>query len=161
MGVIATLETTYAERREMYVRLNNIEQLSNHGIMAVARFRGFASKDAFEAGKPFIFEILIEFEADITKTIWKQAYAALKAHDPVTPLNEAIAKANAALADANNRANMEIPADARPDQAANLEVAKEAAAVEAQSIQEVIDDLNRQLADATQLRDDLAGATDV
>lgn len=78
MGLKATGETAYGEERELYWRLNNFEQLANHGVPAAARFRAFLSKDAFEAGKNFVTEKVIEFQADVSKPMWEQAYEALR-----------------------------------------------------------------------------------
>jgi microcystin degradation protein MlrC len=81
MAILATVETTYGEVRELYVRLNNIEA-SNHGVAAVALFRGYISSDAFESGKGFVWERSVEFAPDVSKPLWEQAYAAVKADVP-------------------------------------------------------------------------------
>lgn len=76
MAINAEIETNYGETRECYVRLNNVE-VSNHGQKAHALFRAFISKEAFEAGASFVAEIPIEFDADVSRPIWGQAYSEL------------------------------------------------------------------------------------
>jgi chromosome segregation ATPase len=76
MAIRATVETTFGEERECYIRLNNVEA-SNHGNMAIALFRGYLSKEAFEARKNYVWEREIEFQADVSQVLWKQAYSAL------------------------------------------------------------------------------------
>ena len=78
MAIKASIETAFGETRDLYIRLNNFEQLANHGVPAIARFRGFVSKEAFEAGKSFVWEQLVEFEADAPTDPWAAAYAAIK-----------------------------------------------------------------------------------
>jgi hypothetical protein len=80
MAVKVTSETSFGETRELYVRLNNVET-SNHGVKTFALFRGFLSKEAFENGKSYVWERSVEFDADVSKPLWKQAYDALAA-DP-------------------------------------------------------------------------------
>lgn len=77
MAIKATLETSHGEARELYIRLNNVE-VSNHGVQASALFRGFLSKDAFDAGKGYVWELEIRFSATVDEPLWKQAYEALK-----------------------------------------------------------------------------------
>lgn len=78
MAILATVETTYGEERSLYIRLNNFEQLANHAVAAEARFRGFVSREAFEAGKAYVFERIVTFDADVSEPVWAQAYDALK-----------------------------------------------------------------------------------
>ena len=78
MALKATLETSFGETRELYVRINNVEA-SNHGVKASALARGFLSKDAFEAGKNYVWERSIEFTSDVSRSLWDQAYTALRA----------------------------------------------------------------------------------
>jgi hypothetical protein len=80
MAYIAETTTEYGESRTLYIRLNNVE-VSNHGVAALATFRGFASAEAFEAGARFMQEWTVEFLADVSLPIWPQAYAALKAEE--------------------------------------------------------------------------------
>ena len=79
MAVKKAIKTQYGDTRDLYVRLNNFEQLANHGVPAIARFRGFISKKAFEDGKHFVQEWLVEFPADAPDKPWKAAYDALLA----------------------------------------------------------------------------------
>jgi len=84
MAIKATLETSFGETRELYVRFNNFDTLSKHAP-SVARFRGFLSKEAFTAGKHFVWEEVIEFMADLSDGadgVARQAYAALRAQHP-------------------------------------------------------------------------------
>ncbi|WP_157971050.1 hypothetical protein [Pseudogemmobacter bohemicus] len=66
----------FGEDREVYIRLNNIEA-NNHGVPALALFRGFISRAAFEAGAHYVWEASVEFASDVTLPLWPQAYAAL------------------------------------------------------------------------------------
>lgn len=77
MAVMAVIKTTFGEDRECYIRLNNVE-VSNHGQKATALFRGFISEDAYKSGAGFVWERDVEFDADVTKPIWTQAYAAFE-----------------------------------------------------------------------------------
>ena len=77
MAILVKVLTVYGEERELYIRLNNTE-VSNHGVKSTALFRGFLSKDAFDAGSHFMFEKQVEFNANVTGQIWMQAYAVLK-----------------------------------------------------------------------------------
>lgn len=77
MAVQVSIETSYGETRQAYIRLNNVEA-SNHGIPTCALFRGYVSKEAFEAGKAFVWERQVEFTSDVSRPLWEQAYAALK-----------------------------------------------------------------------------------
>lgn len=79
MALLATVETTYGESRELYIRLNNFEQLANHGVPVVARFRGYADQEAYNDGKPYIYEQVVEFAADAPAAPWPLAYGMLAA----------------------------------------------------------------------------------
>lgn len=113
MAVIATIETEYGLTQALYVRLNNFEQLANHGVPAVARFRGFASEEAFEEGKSFLWERLVEFEADAPTDPWALAYTALKATDRTPETMAAVEEAFA-----NREALIEAAGEDEPDAAA-------------------------------------------
>lgn len=75
MAILKTVPTQFGEDRELYIRLNNVE-VSNHGVKAVALFRGFLSQEAFNNGSHFMYEQVVEFDADVSAPIWGQAYAA-------------------------------------------------------------------------------------
>ena len=77
MAIIATVKTSLGEDRELYIRLNNIEA-SNHGEMSSAKFRGFISQGAYQAGANYAWEQDVEFMADVSQPLWGQAYQALK-----------------------------------------------------------------------------------
>lgn len=77
MSIIATVKTSLGEDRELYIRLNNIEA-SNHGEMSSAKFRGFISQLAYQAGANYAWEYDAEFMADVAQPLWGQAYQALK-----------------------------------------------------------------------------------
>jgi hypothetical protein len=89
MALIARLETMHGEERELYVRLNNLDQLKNHpeGGGDLLRFRGYLSKEAFDRRCHFVWEQVIECEIDVAEPVWPQAYAALKAHDPTAAID--------------------------------------------------------------------------
>lgn len=99
MAVIAHLETEFGESRDLYVRLNNFEQLANHGVPAVARFRGYLSEEAFRGGRGFVWEMLVPFDADAPAEPWQLAYAALRAHDAAAPIAADIAALDAMAAE--------------------------------------------------------------
>ncbi|MGV0912443.1 hypothetical protein [Martelella sp. FOR1707] len=80
MAIQATVPTQYGENRNCYIRLNNVEA-SNHGVNAVALFRGFLTEAAFQSGAHYVWEATVEFSADVSQPIWPQAYAALKAQE--------------------------------------------------------------------------------
>ena len=77
MAIQATVSTVYGEDKTLYIRLNNVEA-SNHGQPATAKFRGFLSKEAFEAGAHYLWEQDVWFVADVTQPLWEQAYSELK-----------------------------------------------------------------------------------
>jgi hypothetical protein len=101
MAIKATVETLHGEKRELYIRLNNVEA-SNHGVTSHALFRGFLSEDAFDKGKHFVWEREIQFTPDVGKPLWVQAYEALKQQlqDPADPLQAGLG-AKAKIADLN------------------------------------------------------------
>lgn len=76
MAIKATVTTLFGEEREVYIRLNNVEA-SNHGWASNALFRGFLSKEAFQAGAHYVWQKEIQFAPDVSQPIWQQAYAAL------------------------------------------------------------------------------------
>ncbi|EOX3456117.1 hypothetical protein ACPFUK_003332 [Vibrio cholerae] len=78
MAVLAKVVTMHGEEKELYVRLNNVE-VSNHGVQANALFRGFISREAFDNGFHYVWEREFQFTADVSKPVWEQAYAQLKA----------------------------------------------------------------------------------
>jgi hypothetical protein len=87
MALTTELMTDQGDIRPVYIRLNSFDQVANHGVTAIARFRAFASKDAFEAGSSFLWERLVEFAADHrdeAPSLWSQAYVALRATDFAT-----------------------------------------------------------------------------
>lgn len=75
----AESEGSGARKREIYARLNNFEQLANHGVPVIARFRGYLSKAAAKSGAACVWEMLVQFEADAPSAPWKMAYEALRA----------------------------------------------------------------------------------
>lgn len=77
MAIKAKVETMYGEDRELYIRLNNSD-VSNHGEVSYAKFRGFLSKEKFDEGAHYLWEQDVEFVADVTQPLWGQAYQALK-----------------------------------------------------------------------------------
>ena len=77
MAIQTVVKTEYGEERSLYIRANNIE-VSNHGVASNAKFRGFLNKEAFEAGARSVWELDVEFFADVNLPLWSQAYKALK-----------------------------------------------------------------------------------
>jgi hypothetical protein len=88
MAIQATLETDAGESRALYVRINNMEGLNNHGAECSVRFRGYISQAAFEARKAYVWERVMPLTPDVAQNIWEQAYDALKAKlaDEANPL---------------------------------------------------------------------------
>ena len=84
MAISATLMTTFGEERTCYIRLNSCEA-SNHDVLTPALFRGFLTKEAFEAGNHYVWEQSVEFLADVSLPLWPQAYAALCAQEGFDP----------------------------------------------------------------------------
>lgn len=84
MAISATITTMFGEQRECYIRLNNVET-SNHGVPTQALFRAFLSKSAFESGSHYVWEMSIEFTADVSQPLWPQAYSALVAAENFDP----------------------------------------------------------------------------
>lgn len=76
MAVQVELQTNFGEIRPLYIRINNVEA-SNHGVDANALARGYISKEAFEARKGYVFECEFTFTADVSKSLWPQAYEEL------------------------------------------------------------------------------------
>lgn len=79
MAIKATVETPHGDERELYIRAIHVHAI-NHAGGSHALFRGFASEDAFKAGRHFLWEQEVEFNADVSKPLWEQAYAALQGH---------------------------------------------------------------------------------
>lgn len=77
MAIISKVPTKYGEEKELYIRVNSVEA-SNHGKLATALVRGFLNKKAFKEGAHFLWEKEVEFKADVSKSIWNQAYKVLK-----------------------------------------------------------------------------------
>lgn len=77
MAIQATVTDAYGEQRNLYIRLNNIES-SNHGVASYAKFRGFLSQGAFSDNRQYLWEQDVEFIADVSQSLWPQAYDALK-----------------------------------------------------------------------------------
>lgn len=88
MAVKAKVMTMFGEERDVYIRLNNIEA-NNHGQPAHALFRGFLSKEAFEAKAHYVWEREIAFKANVGLPLWEQAYAALKGLDDMGAMENA------------------------------------------------------------------------
>lgn len=76
MALSQKIKTAFGDERLTYIRLNNVE-VSNHGIPCVATFRAFVDQAAFKDGARFVEEYTVEFDADVSKALWPQAYAAL------------------------------------------------------------------------------------
>lgn len=96
MAVTTRIETDFGDKRDVYIRLNNVE-VSNHGVEATALFRGFANEAASRGGKRYLWEREIVFAADVALPIWPQAYAALRGFDPVLPVEIELAQADEAI----------------------------------------------------------------
>lgn len=77
MAIQGVVATEFGEQRSLYIRLNNIEA-SNHGVPCNVKFRGFISKETFDSGSRYLWEMDIEFIADVSLPLWAQAYDALK-----------------------------------------------------------------------------------
>lgn len=75
MAIITKVETIHGENRELYLRVNNVEVV-NHNVPATATIRGFTSREAYESKKHYIYENVIDFNADVSGNLWEQAYNA-------------------------------------------------------------------------------------
>lgn len=84
MALIIRTQTLFGEERDLYVRINNFEQLTNHSEAGADRvlFRGYISKEAFEQRRAFVWELALDAPVDVHAPVWSQAYEALKAYDP-------------------------------------------------------------------------------
>lgn len=84
MAVKIRTQTLYGEERELYVRVNNFEQLTNHDEAGPDRvlIRGYISKEAFDERRAFVWELALDVTIDVSLPAWPQVYDALKAHDP-------------------------------------------------------------------------------
>ncbi|WP_265556576.1 hypothetical protein [Serratia grimesii] len=78
MAIEVTVTNDFGEVGRLYVRLNNAG-VSNHGVASTALFRGFTTREAYTEGYRYQYEREIEFNADVTQSVWPQAYAAYKA----------------------------------------------------------------------------------
>jgi hypothetical protein len=78
MAIQMVVDTDFGETRELYIRINNIDALNNHGSKCSVLFRGYISEAAFEARKGYMWERQIEFVPDVAQNIWEQAYTELK-----------------------------------------------------------------------------------
>lgn len=155
MAFTVKLITDFGEERELYVRLNNFDQLANHGVPAIARFRGYVSKEAFEAGARFVWEKTLEIEADAPDAPWKLAYAALKAYDPATPVKQTIAQIEHVLKD-GQRELSELPADDKTEAA---QMQREVLQKRIATAQDLLFRHQTELATAEKLRRALSKAT--
>tara|TARA_R110002049_G_C9119109_1_gene558240 strand:+ start:1498 stop:1749 length:252 start_codon:yes stop_codon:yes gene_type:complete len=75
MAIIAKVNTPAMGEMELYIRINNSE-ISNHNVPSVALLRGFASGEAFNSGKSYLWEEEVSFIADVSLPLWPQIYAA-------------------------------------------------------------------------------------
>ncbi len=76
MAILSTVKTDFGFDKKLYIRLNNLE-VSKHGG-AIALFRGFDSKEAFESGAKFMFEKEVNFSPDVNGVLFQQAYSEIK-----------------------------------------------------------------------------------
>jgi hypothetical protein len=95
MAIQATLETDAGESRPLYVRINSMEGLNNHGAECFVRFRGYISQAAFEARKAYVWERVMPLTPDVARNIWEQAYDTLKAKlaDEANPMDAVVSGA--------------------------------------------------------------------
>ncbi len=97
MALKMKLQTSFGETRDLYVRINNVEQLKNHdeGGPDEVRFRGYLSKKAFDERRAFVWEMVLPCDIDVSKPTWPQAYAALKKYNPAAGIEKPDAEAKA------------------------------------------------------------------
>ncbi|WP_322037188.1 hypothetical protein [Burkholderia cepacia] len=62
--VVGPLRTDYGDEQSLFVRLNHIDGLNDHGAPALATFRGFSSRSAFEDGRRYLWEQTIQIRAN-------------------------------------------------------------------------------------------------
>lgn len=77
MAVTATLNTSYGEARETYVRINSLTT-NNHGVGSAVLFRGYLNRETFKTGASYFWEKELEIMLNISEPLWPQAYAELK-----------------------------------------------------------------------------------
>jgi hypothetical protein len=76
MAILSKVKTDFGFDKKLYIRLNSLE-VSKHGG-AIALFRGFDSKEAFEGGAKFMYEMEVLFVPDVGGILFDQAYAEIK-----------------------------------------------------------------------------------
>jgi hypothetical protein len=119
MAVKATLPTSFGEDRDLYIRLNNLEDAQNHGRPPPARYRGYLSEAAYRSGASFVWEDVIGFDADVSQPLWDQAYSALKnisdlpAPTPPDPIPALVQPAAPTVSDAPDPPPLAPNADAK------------------------------------------------
>jgi len=102
MALKISTETMHGEVRDLYVRLIVATQ-NNHGQPTDALFRGFLSKEFFEAGRHFVWEKEIKFQSRVNSPLWEQAYLALSAE-----IQQEFADGSRLLADCTTDEDREI-----------------------------------------------------
>jgi hypothetical protein len=116
MALIINFESAHGLEGPLYWRLNNFDQLGNREpdgsrIPTIARFRAYASEEAFRSGKNFLEELLVSFQSSsVNADMAAEAYAAFKEHDPsettaanVAGVTEALAAADAEVTAAERK----------------------------------------------------------
>lgn len=80
MALLVAMDTVIGKGREIYLRINTVRAVSNHRVEAPALLRGFASREAFLGGQPYVWEREIDVSPiDVSLPLWPQVYANLKA----------------------------------------------------------------------------------
>lgn len=87
MALQAELLTNHGESRSVYIRLNNIDNMTKHTFWN-ALFRGYISKEAFEGNWGYCWELVVSFKGDENRPAREQAYEALRAYDPTVEIEE-------------------------------------------------------------------------
>lgn len=77
MALSAKIETSFGEKRAVYVRVNSMI-VSNHGLATLVLYRGFLSAESFKGGSSFVWELEAQVDLDVSLPLWDQAYAHLK-----------------------------------------------------------------------------------
>jgi len=82
MGIKARVMTKFGEKRDCYVRINNVDDVQNNKDGTTVKPRLRAYLDSFENGKPYVWDsveadLKLEFIVDISKPLWDQIYEEL------------------------------------------------------------------------------------
>lgn len=85
MALEAVVRDRFGRMSKLYIRVNSMGDVQNHGAVTKVLFRGYASQQAFEERAEYLFEEEIGLMLDVSKSPWDQAYAAARTLPPLDP----------------------------------------------------------------------------